>query len=189
MGTWISRTDTGCPRLVRKKLCPNLCHTWLKIGPAEVVYGPAFRFHADMRVAFHHGARHVSCKSHNRRIRSLRFGQSRNKQVAEIVEAARDVCGLAGAFPGDFPAVHRFRGDNLVGAQLPVVSGEAVRLMWENIVLPLGSRATVRGMTRPVPAAVFDLPTVSDFARKSTCSHLRPRISLALMPVFRALLT
>jgi hypothetical protein len=36
-----------------------LCHTWLKIRATEVVHGPALRFHADVRVAFHHGARDV----------------------------------------------------------------------------------------------------------------------------------
>jgi hypothetical protein len=39
-----------------KKLCPILCHTWLKICAAEVLHGSALRFHADVRVAFHHGA-------------------------------------------------------------------------------------------------------------------------------------
>jgi hypothetical protein len=34
-------------------------------------------------------------------------------------------------------------------------------------------------MIRPVPAAVFDFPTTNDLARKSTCSHVRSRISFA----------
>ena len=42
---------------------------------------------------------------------------------------------------------------------------------------------------RPVPAAVFDWPTVSALPRKSTCPHLRPRISLARIPVFKASIT
>src|SRR5215472_5638545 len=32
-----------------KKLCPILCHTRLKILPAEAVYGLALRFHSDVR--------------------------------------------------------------------------------------------------------------------------------------------
>src|SRR5712692_11157268 len=41
-------------------------------------------------------------------------------------------------------------------------------------------------MIRPVPAAVFDLPTTSDLARKSTCAHVRSRISFAKrLPVDR----
>jgi hypothetical protein len=42
------------------------------------------------------------------------------------------------------------------------------------------------GMMRPVPAAVFDLPTTSDFARKSTCPQVRSRISFARIPVLIA---
>jgi hypothetical protein len=33
-----------------QKTVPNLCHTWLKIGTAEVVHGPAFCFHSDVRI-------------------------------------------------------------------------------------------------------------------------------------------
>ena len=38
---------------------------------------------------------------------------------------------------------------------------------------------------RPVPAAVFDLPTVSAFRGSLPAPHLRPRISLARIPVLR----
>jgi len=57
--------------------------------------------------------------------------------MAKIVEAARDLSRLPCAFPSDFPAVHRFRWNNFVGAQLTIVSGEAVLLVWEYMVFGL----------------------------------------------------
>ena len=55
--------------------------------------------------------------------------------MAKIVEAEGYVCDLPRAFPAHLPAVHRFRRDDFVGAQLALVSGESVFLMRKNIVL------------------------------------------------------
>src|ERR1035441_9635022 len=44
-----------------------------------------------------------------------------------------------------------------------------------------------RGITRPVPASVFDLPTVSCFLwTRSTCRHRSSRSSLSRRPQFRS---
>jgi hypothetical protein len=48
-----------------EKLCPILCHTWLKIGAAEVVHGSTLRFHSYVRIPFHHGARNVPGERHD----------------------------------------------------------------------------------------------------------------------------
>ncbi len=48
-----------------KKLCPILCHTWLKILPWKGVHGFALRFHSDVRVAFHHCAGNVPGEGHH----------------------------------------------------------------------------------------------------------------------------
>jgi len=57
--------------------------------------------------------------------------------VPKIVEAARDLRGLACAFPSDFPAVHRLRWNNFVGALSAVVPCEAILLVREYVVFGL----------------------------------------------------
>jgi hypothetical protein len=53
-----------------------LCHTWLKIGPAEIVYGVPLGFHPNVRVSLHHGAGYVPGKCHHRGVRGLGFRES-----------------------------------------------------------------------------------------------------------------
>src|SRR5215471_13584723 len=64
------------------------------------------------------------------------------------VKAARDLCSLARALPCHFPAVHRLRGNNFVGALLSVVSGKTVFLMRKNVVFWLGPRENAAPMTQ-----------------------------------------
>ena len=57
--------------------------------------------------------------------------------MAQIVEAASNARSLACALPSHFPAVHRLCGNNLIGAQLSVVSSDSVLLVRKNVVLRL----------------------------------------------------
>jgi len=73
-------------------LCPILCHSRLKILAAEVLNCPPLLFHADVRIPFHHGAKDVPGERHHGRIGSLRLCQPGNERMAQIVEAATDLC-------------------------------------------------------------------------------------------------
>jgi hypothetical protein len=72
--------------------------------------------------------------SRNRLQKGLRFSKPRDECMAQIVEAAGHVRGLACALPGKFPAVHRLSGNNFVSAELAVIPGEAVLLVRKDIV-------------------------------------------------------
>ena len=115
--------------------CAQFCAHPVQNLPAERVHGLAFRFHADVRIAFHHGAGDVSRERHHSGIGRLRLRNPRNECMAQIVEPARHVCFLARALPGNLPSMHWLGRDNLVGALLPFVSGKAVLLTRKYMML------------------------------------------------------
>src|ERR1035437_672181 len=49
-----------------------------------------------------------------------------------------------------------------------------------------GNRTEFKGIVRPSPASVLLLPTVRNCFSKSTCTHVRLRISASRIPAFRA---
>jgi len=120
-----------------------LCHTWLKIGPAAVVYCVPLGSHPNVRISLHHCARDVPCKCHHSRVRGLRFRKARDEGVTYIMKTARNASGLACAFPSHFPTVRRFGGDDLIRARLAIISGKAILLMRDYMVLLLYAEVAV----------------------------------------------
>jgi hypothetical protein len=81
--------------------------------------------------------------------------------LTQSVEAAGHFCRFSCALPSYFPSMHRFRGDDLVGALLSVITSEPVFLMRKNVVLRLASDSASR-LHGPSEDDTACSPVVSD---------------------------
>src|ERR1019366_5458699 len=142
-----------------------------------------------MRVAREHGARDVTGDAHDHLVAGARLSEFRYQRVAVVVPAALHPGFLADLDPGRLE-----RRVGSLGRGVPKANTNHSGRHSPNLRVYQAACASIAamavsfsGITRPVPASVFDLPTVSAFLWiRSICFHRISRNSLSRRPVFRS---